>query len=142
MKLPVCFVVVSEEINELKEDSIQEIRSIVAEGLNSKSRRLDKNHISLRMLSGERRSMLADIEVEVFAQIYLRRLFSRDKRSQIISQKISTLLDHSCATWINLHMVGYSRVVPGGDVFFSDSDNRLIAMVQRIRGISTRKKRI
>lgn len=138
--MPVCHVTVSENVKDLSVKQRNCIRKIVAYGLDSKSRRLDENHVALRIVQGNRQSMLADIEVEVFAQIYFRRLFSRDKRANAISEKISRAFGISCATWINLQMVGYSRVTPDGSEFYSDSDNKFVALIQRIRGIYTKKK--
>jgi hypothetical protein len=64
--------------------------------------------------------MLGDIEVEVFAQFFIRRFFSRDKRAEHISRRISKLLGIGCATWIHLNVMGYSRVTIDGQSFFSD----------------------
>ena len=138
--MPVCFVTVSEEVKELTQKQKNDVRKIVAKGLDSKSRRLDENHISLRVIIGNRENMLADIEIEVFAQLYVRRLFSRDKRANVISTKVTQRFGFSCATWINLQMVGYSRVTPEGSMYYSDSDNRIVAQIQKIRGVSTKEK--
>ena len=81
--------------------------------------------------------MLGDIELDIFAQLYVRRLFSRDKRAHMISEMISQHLGCGCATWINLCMVGYSRVTSEGD-FYSDSDSKLIRAYQKARGISSK----
>ena len=138
--MPVCNVVVSENYKDLSEKQTELIKNIVASGLDSKSRRLNGDHIALRVVFGKRNNMLADVEIEIFAQLYFRRVFSRDKRANIISEKISKCLKCSCATWINLQMVGYSRVTPNGNSFFSDSDNKLVSVIQKIRGISTKVK--
>lgn len=137
--MPVCYVTTSEKVNDLTDKQKDYIRKVVARGLDSKSRKLDENHVALRVIKGDRRSMLADIEVEIFAQLYIRRLFSRDKRANSISEMISKSMGVSCASWINLQMVGYSRVTPDGGEFFSDSDNKIVALLQKLRGISTKK---
>lgn len=136
--MPVCYVTLSEVTKGLTKKQENTIRKIVAMGLDSKSRRLDENHVALRVLNGNRECMLADIEIEIFAQIYIRRLFSRDKRANAISAKMSKVFGISCATWINLQMVGYSRVTPDGREFYSDSDNRFVAFLQKIEGVSTK----
>lgn len=137
--MPVCYVTTSDKVNDLTDKQKNYIRKVVARGLDSKSRKLDENHVSLRVIKGDRRRMLADIEVEIFAQLYIRRLFSRDKRANAISEIISKSLGVSCASWINLQMVGYSRVTPDGGEFFSDSENKIVALLQKLRGISTKK---
>lgn len=138
--MPVCYVTVSEEVKDLTDKQKNLIRKIVAWGLDSKSRRLDENHVTIRVIKGDRERMLADIEVEVFAQLYIRRLFSRDKRANIISEKMSKSFGFSCASWINLQMVGYSRVTPDGSEFYSDSDNKFVALIQKLRGVATKSK--
>ena len=118
--MPVCYVTLSESVPHPNIEEINSIRDIVAEGLNSKSRFLDRNHIVIRIQKGERVFMLGEVEIEIFAQLFLRRFFSRDKRAKFISQKVSELLKKDCATWINMGMVGYSRVTTQGETFFSD----------------------
>ena len=137
--MPVCYVTTSEEVNELTDKQKDYIRKVVAWGLDSKSRKLDENHVVLRVIKGDRKRMLADIEVEIFAQLYIRRLFSRDKRANTISERIVKSFGVSCASWINLQMVGYSRVTLDGGEFFSDSDNKIVALLQKLRGISTKQ---
>lgn len=39
-----------------------------------------------------------------------------------------------------MEIVGYSRVATSGDTFYSDSDNPIIRVIQKIRGISTYKQ--
>lgn len=138
--MPVCYVTLSETIQELSPDQRIKIRRIVAQGLDSKSRVLDENHVALRIIRSNRKDMLADVEVEVLAQVYVRRLFSRDKRANEISTGICNLLDVSCACWINLQFVGYSRVTQDGSQYYSDSNNKLLSKYQEIRGIATKEK--
>ena len=135
--MPVCYVTVSEKNPYLSNKQLIFIRKAIAIGLDSKSRKLDETHISLRINKGNRIHMLGDIEIEVFSQVYLRRLFSRDKRAKKISTLLSHHLDCSCATWINMGFVGYSRACSDGSMFFSDSDNKLIHLIQKLRGISS-----
>ncbi len=119
--MPICYVTVSKKYWDIitKEEITEAIRTIVAEGLDSKSRLLDKNHISLRFNTSFRHSMLADIEIDVYAQFFIRRYKNRDKRANEISRKISQTLNIDCATWINLCQVGYSRFTTEGKSFFS-----------------------
>jgi hypothetical protein len=98
---------------------IDEIRDIVAEGLESKSRLLDRNHIAVRIQEMPRQFMLGEIEIDIFAQFFWRRYFSRDKRANFISSKTAKLLGYDCAAWINMCLVGYSRVTKNGKSFFS-----------------------
>lgn len=139
--MPVCYVTLSECKPELTDEQMRHMRRIIAEGLDSNSRRLDETHIAMRMQQSKRECMLGDIEIDIFSQLYLGRFFSRDKRANYISYTISDYLDCCCATWINMEFVGYSRVSTDGDVFYSDSDNLLIRLFQKIRGISTYKKK-
>ena len=118
--MPVCYITLSESVPMPNAEEIDKIRDIVAEGFNSKARFLDRNHIVVRIQHGERKFMLGELEVEVFAQLFLRRFFSRDKRAKFISEQVSKLLNKDCATWINMGMVGYSRVTTKGETFFSD----------------------
>lgn len=138
--MPVCYVTVSEKSPILSNEQLIFIRKAIAIGLNSKSRKLDETHISLRINKSNRNHMLGDIEVEIFSQVYLRRLFSRDERAKQISSLISHRLECSCATWINMGVVGYSRACLDGTLFFSDSDNKIIHFIQKLRGISTQNK--
>lgn len=119
--MPICYITVSQEYESiLRKDNITEaIRTIVADGLDSKSRLLDKNHISLRFNISYRYSMLADVEIDIYAQFFLRRYLNRDKRANEISNRISKFLDLDCATWINLCQVGYSRYTTDGKSFYS-----------------------
>ena len=138
--MPVCYITLSENIPELNSHQTYRVRKIVAKGLTSGSRKLDENHIAVRIQHGKRECMLGDIEVDIFAQLYLSRLFSRDKRAYYISKNISEHMHCCCATWINLEFVGYSRVAESGDVFYSDSDNPFIHAIQKLRGIATKQK--
>lgn len=121
--MPVCYITLSEAIIDLKENEIDAIRDIVAEGLNSKSRSLDRNHIVIRIQHAKRRFMLGEIEIDIFVHFFMRRFFSRDKRAMYISKKISELINYDCATWINMSIVGYSRVTTEGKIFFSDKND-------------------
>lgn len=118
--MPICYITLSESVPVPTKEEINYVRDIVAEGLNSKSRFLDRNHIVVRIQRGERQFMLGEIEIELFCQLYIRRYFSRDKRAKYISKKISDLLKKDCAAWINMCIVGYSRVTTQGETFFSD----------------------
>lgn len=139
--MPVCYITLSKEKPKLSNDNLIYIRKIVAKGLDSNSRKIDEYHISLRIQYSERECMLGDVELDIFSQLYLRRLFSRDKRANYISQQISDYLNCCCATWINMGYVGYSRVNVIGDVFFSDADNIFLQLIQKLRGISTKKRK-
>lgn len=137
--MPICYVTVSKEIPLLSMNQLTQIRKIVAKGLNSKARSLDLTHITLRLQTADRDNMLGDIEIEIYAQLYLRRLFTRDKRAEYISKHVMSTLNVGCATWINMCFVGYSRVNKDGDIFFSDADNAILRFTQIMRGISTKK---
>lgn len=137
--MPKCYITFSENTSDYSDSDLQFIRKTIASGLNSKTRKLDENHISLHIQHGNRSVMLGDIELDIFAQLYFRRLFSRDKRANYISEKISLHFGCGCATWINMCMVGYSRATSDGD-YYSDADNKLIRFLQKARGISTRNK--
>ena len=104
----------------LSEDDQQGLRDIIADRMSSGARYLDCYHIALRFMSGNRAFMLADVEIEVSAQFFWRRHVNRDRRAEAISRDVSHRLGVSCATWINLAVVGYSRVTADGEVFFSD----------------------
>ena len=118
--MPTCFITLSEICVRPSSDDLDAIRDIVAEELTSGARYLDRNHIVLRVGTGERKRMLGEIELEVFAQFFVRRFFDRDRRAERISRRVSILLHKDCATWINLSVVGYSRVTASGAAFFSD----------------------
>lgn len=118
--MPVCSITLSEIVDRIEDENIIKIREIVADELNSKSRFLDKSHIVIRLQKSIRLHMLGDVEVEVFAQLYIRRFFDRDRRAKNISKRISDLLNVGCATWINMGMIGYARVTPDGSIFYSD----------------------
>lgn len=109
--MPVVYITIAKNIK--LEKSIAEIlslvRTAVAEGLDSKSRLLDETHVATRLTYGEREFMLADFELDVFCQKFLRRVFSRDKRANQIAKKLSLELGVDVACWINLSNVGYSR---------------------------------
>lgn len=137
--MPVCYITLSENCPKLNTQQIRRIRKIIAKGLDSSSRKLDETHIAIRKQYGKSECMLGDIEIDIFSQVYLKRLFSRDKRANFISKHISEYLNCCCATWINMGFVGYSRVATNGDTFYSDSDNPFIQRIQKIRGISTHK---
>lgn len=139
--MPVCYVTVSDKIPMLTSPQLSRIREIVALGLTSKSRPLDNTHISIRVQQGKEETMLGQIELDIFSQLYIRRLFSRDKRANYISECISKELHSSCATWINMGYVGYSRVTPGGGNYYSDSSNPFIRWIQKAKGISTSEKK-
>lgn len=138
--MPVCYITLSDKMSNLSKQQLTQIRRYVAEGLDSQSRKLDENHISVRIQHSDRECMLGDIEIDIFAQLYLRRLFSRDKRAHAISQEISKYLNCCCATWINMGYVGYSRVSKEGSIYFSDADNIVLRWIQKLRGIATKEK--
>lgn len=139
--MPVCYITLSDKVPNLSKQQLLQIRRYVAAGLNSQSRKLDETHIAIRIQHGERECMLGDIEIDIFSQLYLRRLFSRDKRAKDISQNVSNYLHFCCATWINMGYVGYSRISARGDVYFSDADNVIIRWFQKVRGISTKENK-
>lgn len=118
--MPACHITLSEKVKDLTDNDLDKIRDIVAQGLDSGARYLDRNHIVVRVQRSKRCHMLGVVEVEVFAQFFIRRFFSRDTRAKYISKEISKLINHDCATWINMGVVGYSRVTTEGKVFFSD----------------------
>lgn len=118
--MPVCYITLSEFVNMPTQDELNIIRDILADGLNSKSRILDRYHIVIRIQRSFRDLMLGDLEVDVFAQFFFRRLFSRDRRATEISKNISKLLNVDCATWINMSIVGYARFTIDGKTFYSD----------------------
>lgn len=120
MIVPVCYVTLSQDLPDLLEGDRDTIRDIVAEELDSGARALDRTHIVLRVQRGRRTEMLGEVEVEVFAQFFVRRFFNRDRRAQRISRRVAFVLGSDCATWINMSVVGYSRVTTRGDVYFSD----------------------
>lgn len=138
--MPTCYITLSENQPKLSDEQLKHIRTIIAKGLDSNSRKLDETHITLRIQHSKRNYMLGDIEIDVFSQMYLRRMFSRDKRANIISKDLSEYLNCCCATWINMEVVGYSRVATNGDTFYSDSNNRIVRFFQKLRGISSFKK--
>lgn len=138
--MPVCYITLSEKQSDLNDKQIQYIKKIIAKGLDSNSRKLDETHITMRIQRSYKKCMLGDVEIDIFSQLYLRRLFSRDKRANYISEKVSDYLNCCCATWINLEIVGYSRVAIDGEVFYSDSDNLFVRFFQTVRGISTHKE--
>lgn len=118
--MPTCFLTVSEESGEIDEQKFLTIRKIVAEELTSRARFLDHGHVVLRVVQGRRADMLGQVEVEVFCQFFVRRFFDRDRRAERISRRVSTILALDCATWINMSVVGYSRVTKTGHSYFSD----------------------
>ena len=90
--MPVCYITLSENSPKLNAQQMQQVRKIIAKGLDSNSRKLDETHIAMRQQYGKRECMLGDIEIDIFSQLYLRRLFSRDKRANFISKHISDYL--------------------------------------------------
>ena len=129
--MPTCYITLSEAIRDLSDAEVDTLRDIVAEGLTSKRYRLDRDHIVVRVQRFRRRHMLGDIELEIFGQFLLRRAFERDYRANGISSHISQYLkkqgiDHpkGCATWIHMVTMGYCRVTPNGEVFYSEKSNR------------------
>ena len=118
--MPTCYITVSERVPELSQEDLLSVRDIIAEGLNSGARLLDRDHIVLRVQRGVRAHMHGDLELEVFCQFFVRRFFSRDRRAQYISSRVKDLIARDCATWINMMVVGYSRVNVQGQSFFSD----------------------
>lgn len=132
--MPTCYITLSDKFENINDDIqpyINRIRDIVAEGLDSKSRLLDRNHIAVRLQSARRDSMLADIEIDIFAQFFWRRFFSRDRRANIIAREVSVLLNADCATWINLTQVGYSRHTQTGEDYYSIKKDDLILKEER-----------
>jgi len=129
--LPTCYITLSEIVRDLADSEIETIRDIVAEGLTSKQYSLNRDHIVVRVQRFRRRHMLGDIELEIFGQFLLRRALERDYRANHISSCISKYLkeqgiDHpkGCATWIHMVTMGYCRVTPEGNVFYSDKSNQ------------------
>lgn len=116
--MPVCYITLSEMARKPNTAEIDRIRDIVAEGLLSKARYLDRNHIVIRIQDSQRCHMLGEMEIDIFAQFDFERYFSRDKRAKNISSQVSKLLQTDCATWINLSMVGYCRVTKEGETHF------------------------
>lgn len=118
--MPTAWITFAGGGRNLSENKQQILREIIAEHMSSGARYLDRNHIALRFVEGSRSVMLADVEIEVSAQFFVRRHVNRDHRAESISREASRLLGVSCATWINLAMVGYSRVTVDGTAYFSD----------------------
>ncbi len=118
--MPVCYITLSEKVKFPNDEQLENIRKSIADGLFSSSKYLDKDHIVLRIQHSKRKHMLGEVELDIFAQFYIKRFFNRDKRANKISHLVSEILDADCATWINLSVVGYSRVTTKGEVFYSD----------------------
>lgn len=118
--MPTCMVTLSEAVPDPDDDQLAEIRRIVAQHLDSRARRLDLNHIVVRVIRSQRGHMLGEVELEVFAQAFIPRIRSRDDRARRIASDVRILLNFDCACWINLGLIGYSRVTKDGQVFFSD----------------------
>ena len=120
--MPVCYVTFSKsvKIEEISVEKLNIIRKIVANSLDSKSRLLDENHIALRIQYSERQTMLADIEIDIFAQFF---------------SEIEKNFDVSCATWINLCQVGYSRVNNGQSFYSTKEDDDLLRKKRKINKI-------
>lgn len=119
--MPVLNIVVSEVVAEgFASETIVGLRAIVAEGVDSAERRLDKNHIVARVLNGSRSHMLGDVELEVLCQRFDDRFEDRDVRAERISAAACSLLGYDVATWIHLVDMGYARVTTDGQRFFSD----------------------
>lgn len=47
--MPVCYITLSDRCSCLDKKQIQQIRKIVAKGLNSNSKKLDRTHITIRI---------------------------------------------------------------------------------------------
>ena len=118
--MPICYITLSEDIQELEKKELNSIKIILAEELISYARFLDSTHIVLRIQRGTKENMLGEVELDVFANFDFQRYWSRDKKSRNISYKISKLLNYNCATWINLNIMGYARVTKEGKEYFSD----------------------
>ena len=119
--MPTCHVVLSEVFpGNLSDAQLESIRDVVAEGLDSRARSLDRDHVVIRVHSGIRAHMLGEVEVEIFCQFFLRRFFDRDRRANKISSRLRDLLGSDVATWVNMGVVGYSRVTTSGRAFYSD----------------------
>lgn len=136
--MPTCYITLSDKFQDSHEDikhCLNEIRDIVAHELDSKSRLLDRNHITVRLQSSLRENMLADIEIDIFAQFFFRRFFSRDKRANAIAKKTVSLVNADCAVWINLVQVGYSRHTRAGEDFYSVRADNLKILSERKQGL-------
>ncbi len=118
--MPTCFITLNAAMPDLTHEEVDKIRDIVATALMFGSRFLDRTHIAVRVQRSQRAHMLGDMEIEIFAQFFFRRFLSRDARAQAISRNVSRLVHANCATWINMSIVGYSRVTLDGESFFSD----------------------
>ncbi len=118
--MPTAWITVAAGDRNFSEEQRQTLRDIIAKNMSSGARYLDRNHIALRFTEGSRAAMLAGVEIEVSAQFFVRRHLNRDRRAEAISRAASRLLGVSCATWINLAIVGYSRVTVDGKAYFSD----------------------
>jgi hypothetical protein len=105
---------------DLTAELVGRLRDVVASGLDSQERALDRTHIVVRTIRGQRDQMLADVELEVFCQKFSDRHAERDSRAERISEQACELLGCGVATWIHLVEMGYARVMPDGSRFFSD----------------------
>lgn len=118
--MPTGLITIADRAWVPSDSSLREIRSIVAHGLDSRLRHLDESHISLRFAEGSRDFMLGEVEVELFCQLFRDRFFSRDKRANYIARHSSAAFGTSCACWINMSIVGYSRFTLNGLSYYSD----------------------
>lgn len=64
--MPVCYITLSENKQQLTKKQMQDLREIIAKGLDSNSRKLDRTHITIREQYSSRDCMLADIEIDIF----------------------------------------------------------------------------
>lgn len=119
--MPVLNITVSECIDGgLTEEQILCLRDIVAEGVTSVERRLDRDHVVARVIQGRRLHMLGEVELEVLCQRFDDRFAERDSRAERISAAAVARIGYDVATWIHLVDMGYSRVTADGERFFSD----------------------
>lgn len=51
--MPVCYITLSENSPKLNAQQMQQVRKIIAKGLDSNSRKLDETHIAMRQQYGK-----------------------------------------------------------------------------------------
>ena len=95
--MPICNITLSENV-ELSSDQLNGIRVAVGKGMNSRRRHIDDGHIVFRFSRGRRDLMLAELELDIYAQLYLCRFLSRDRRCVEISSEVAKITGFSCAT--------------------------------------------
>lgn len=84
------------------------VKTAIARHLSTWRKHLTSSQVSLRFLVDSQSGRIAPVELEIFAHVFLTRLWHLDERARLVAEEVARISGAECSCWINLGFVGYA----------------------------------